>query len=275
MAKSTRSDSRPSHDPTKLGRDFRQKLKRAQPLLAGSVMEYVRPSLVKLYKQAGFDFIYLENEHTTLLTPQLSDFILAARDNGLPVVAKTSQLDRGEITRLLDAGVVGIQLPRTESRGDLTTLIDLMKYPPVGTRAAAPCLGNVDYVSPQDSAQWLKKANRATLVVAHIETSRGYDNAEQIVSTKGVDMVYVGPFDLSIYLGHPGDADHPKVNHPMIEILELCKKHKVAFGTSASSPKTGRQWIKRGCQFFEMDDEMTFIASAASEAIAAYRQVER
>ena len=259
------------HDPTALGRHFKQRLKKNDLLLGGIVMEYLRPSLVKLYKRAGYDFIFLENEHTTYLTPQYSDFVLASRDNGLPVISKAGKLDRSEIARIMDSGVVGLQLPAIESRQQVEKLVSYIKYPPQGTRAGAPCFGNVDYQPPDDDRAWLRKANAASVVVLHLETSEGYNNAEEIISTPGVDMVYVGPYDFSIAMGHPGDYDHPGVKKPMRDILRLCKRYKVPFGTTASGPKTGASWIKEGCRFFELDDELSLIASGAEKLVATYR----
>src|SRR5262249_42545551 len=123
---------------------------------------------------------------------------LCARDNNLPAIAKTPQLERAEVAKLLECGVMGIQLPRTETRRDLETLIDYMKFPPLGTRAGAPCFGNVDYAWPANDVEWLKNANESTIVVAHIETAAGYRNAEKIISTPHLDMLYVGPYDFSI-----------------------------------------------------------------------------
>ena len=193
MARSSRSADVHGIDPTALGRRFRRRLKSGRLLLGGIVCEYLRPSLVKLYRQAGFDFLYIEAEHTMPFGPALADFIQSARDNGMPVISKVGTIDRGEVTRLLDAGVVGIQLPRTESRSDVERMKDLMTFPPGGTRPGEPILGNVDYAPPTDCAAWQKKADASVVFVAHIETRRGYESAEEIVTSPGVDMVYAGP----------------------------------------------------------------------------------
>ena len=273
MAKATGTRPRKANDPTRLGRELKKRLRSGDVLLGAMVMEYLRPSLVKLYRHAGFDFIFIENEHAFLLGSEQSDFVLTALDNDIPVIAKTSQLERGEVGRLLDAGVVGIQLPRTESRDDLMALIEIVKFPPIGSRAGAPCYGNVDYVLPDDDRAWLKKANGSTCIVAHIETVAGYENAEEIITTPHIDMVYVGPYDFSISMGHPGKYDHPKVKKAMWEILALCRKHKVAFGTTASGPATARQWINKGCQFFEVVDELQLIRQGATETVSAYQRM--
>jgi 4-hydroxy-2-oxoheptanedioate aldolase len=264
-----------SHDPTLLGRNFKKRLRNGELLIGGVLAEYARPSLIKLYCQAGFDFLYVENEHVMFSPTDLVDTLVCARDNGLPVISKIPQLERAETARLLDNGCVGIQLPRTENRHDLETLIGYMKFPPRGTRAGAPCFANVDYAWPSDHKTWLRNADDSTLVVGHIETSEGYRNAEEIIATPHLDMLYVGPYDFSISRGHPGDYSHPDVLKPMNRIREICKMYKVPFGTTASSPEGAAYWIKRGTQFFEAVDELSLIAAGSRELVAQYRKIVR
>jgi 4-hydroxy-2-oxoheptanedioate aldolase len=255
------------------GRHLKSRLGAGEVLIGGMLTEYARPSLVKLYRQAGFDFVYIENEHAMFSPTDFTDTVAAARDNGLPVIAKTPQLERAEIARLLECGVVGIQLPRTETRSEVETLLDYLKFPPAGSRAWAPGYGNSDYRQPTDHRQWIADQDAETTLVVHIETKKGYQNAEEIVSSPGVDMVYVGPGDFSVEMGHPGDPDHPDVAGPMEAILEICKSHGVPFGTSPSSVDAAGSWTDRGASFFEAGSEMSFIFNGASALVDAYRKL--
>ena len=254
------------------GRQLKQRLKSGEVLIGGIASEYIRPSLVKLYLQAGFDFLYIEYEHGFLNPAALVDTVLCARDNGLPVIAKTPQLERAEIAKLLESGIVGIQLPRTESRSDVETLRNYLKFPPHGTRAIAPGYGSSGYVQPADWTEWMQEQDAETCVVVHIETRRAYEHAEEIISTPGVDMVYVGPGDFSIEMGQPGRYDHPDVAGPMKKILELCQKHLVPFGTTASGPEAAQAWVRRGAQFFETTDELSLIVEGGKRLVSEYRQ---
>ena len=274
MAKSTFSPPTPG-DPTRLGRRFKKRLRSGEMLISGAVIEYLRPSLVKVYRYAGFDFIFLENEHSLFQGSELADFVLAARDNGLPVVAKTAQVERAELTRMMEAGISGIQLARTESREELTAMIDVMKYPPMGTRAGAPCYGHVDYITPTDVSRWFKKVNASVSILAQIESAKGYENAEEIISTPHLDMLFVGPFDFSISLGYPGEYDHPVVRKAMREILDLCLKYKVPFGTIASGPKAAQKWMDAGCQWFVVFDEISMVYKSATDTVASYHRGKR
>ena len=276
MAKSqtegTRGSGHASAPVNAPGRHLKKRLRAGEVLIGGMLTEYARPSLVKLYVQSGFDFLYIEYEHGFFDLATLADTVLCARDNGLPVVAKTPQLERAEVAKLLECGIVGIQLPRTETRNDVETLLDYIKFPPRGTRAIAPGYGSSGYVQPPNWKNWMAEQDEETTLVVHIETKLAYENAEEIVSTPGVDMVYVGPGDFSIEMGHPGDYDHPDVAGPMNDILGICKKHNVPFGTTASTTTAARDWVERGAQFFETIDELTLIVQGATKLVRDYRE---
>ena len=254
------------------GRQLKFRLKAGEVMVGGILGEIVRPSIVKYYEQAGFDFVYIEYEHVFFSPTDLADTVQAARDNGLPVIAKTPQLERAEVAKLLECGVVGIQLPRTESREELETLISYLKFPPNGTRAAAPGYGNSDTIIPEDHGAWLKEQDEETSLVVHIETKVGYERAEEIVSTPGVDMVYVGPGDFSVEMGHPGNQEHADVRGPMEEILEICKQHNVPWGTTAANVEDAERWVSQGALFFEAEDEKNFIIEGAARLVDAYRR---
>ena len=175
------------------GRELKAGLASKKLMLGAMINEYSRPSLAKIYKEAGYDFLFIDYEHLFFDLESLYDTVLAARAYGLPPIAKTPQLERAEVAKLLDSGVVSIQLPRTESKEQIQELISYMKFPPNGTRAAAGNLGNTDYKPVNDWKQWLVDQDRETTVIVHIETKLGYKNAEEIISTPEVDMVYVGP----------------------------------------------------------------------------------
>ena len=253
------------------GRQLKARLRAEEVLVGGMIAEYVRPSLVKCFQQACCDFIYIEFEHGYFDLTALADTVQAARDNGLPVIAKTPQLERAAVAKLLECGVVGLQLPRTESRADIETLRSYLKFPPLGTRAAAPGYGNSDYCKVVDHRAWMAAQDEEISLVVHIETRRAYERAEEIVATPGVDMVYVGPGDFSVEMGQPGQPDHPDVRGPMEEILQLCKKHGIPFGTTASGPEAARRWVEQGALFFEAEDERNLILEGATKLVEAYR----
>ena len=255
------------------GRQLKARLAAREVLVGGMVLEYTRPSLMKLYQQAGYDFVYIEYEHAYFGMAEFADTVVAARDNGLPVVAKTPQLERQEVAKLLECGVVGMQLPRTETREEIETLIDYIKLYPKGSRASATGYGSSDYIKPTDRQGWIAGQDAETTLVVHIETRTGYANAEEIVSTPGVDMVYCGPGDSSLEFGHPGDWDHPEVLGPMEQVLDLCLRHGVPFGTSVKGHESAARWIGKGALFFEEASELDLIRNGAAAIVEGYRAI--
>ncbi|MDP7231963.1 MAG: aldolase/citrate lyase family protein [Dehalococcoidia bacterium] len=253
------------------GRHLKKRLSQGEVLIGPLLEEYAKPSLIKLFQHAGFDFVFIEYEHGYFSLSDLSTTILSARDNGLPVIAKTPQIERMEVAKLLEAGVSGIQLPRTETVEQIETLISYMKFPPLGTRAIAPGYGNSDYRMVDDWQSWMDEQDKETTVVLHFETIKAYDNAEELVSVPGVDMVYCGPGDTSVEFGRPGDFNHPDVIKPMENILELCKKYKVPFGTTPLDAISAGKWAQKGATFFEAESEVGFIRSASNALIKDYR----
>jgi 2-keto-3-deoxy-L-rhamnonate aldolase RhmA len=232
-----------------------------------------RPPIVKIYQHSGFDFVYLEYEHTYFSPTDFADTVQSARDNGLPVIAKTPQLERQEVAKLLEAGVVGIQLPRTETRAQVEQLREYIKFPPAGSRAVAPGWGNSDFRDVHDWKSWIAEQDQETVLVVHIETRKAYDNAEEIVSTPGVDMVYCGPGDTSVEMGHPGEYVHPDVAGPMKDVLDLCRKRGIPWGTTAPSARSAAEWVANGASFFEADSEMNFIRAGAKQLVDEYRKL--
>lgn len=253
------------------GRHLKTRLKRGDVLIGPMLQQFARPPLIKLFQHAGYDFVYIEYEHTSFDPEDLSDTVQSARDNGLPIIAKTPQLERQEVAKLLEAGVVGIQLPRAETRDQVETLLSYLKYPPRGTRAVAPGWGNSDYRGVTDWRSWMDEQDEETVVVVHFETALAYQNAEDILSLPGIDLCYVGPGDSSIELGHPGDYNHPEVRGPMEDVLELCKKYGIAFGTTPSDGEAAGEWARKGACFFETQSEIGLIRAGAAALLADYR----
>ena len=129
----------------------------------------------------GADFVYIEYEHSFMNEADLASFVLACRLAELPVVAKVPECSRTHVAKLLECGVIGIQLPWTESREQIDRLVSYVKFPPVGIRAAAPGMGNCDYNLQTTGRELIETGNRETVVLAHVETRKGIENLDAIL----------------------------------------------------------------------------------------------
>src|SRR5436309_12040363 len=146
-------------------KSLKQMLKE-QKLVVGLTTQHVtQPWLAKLWKYSGTDFVYIEYEHGFWNEGELAGFVLCCRSEGLPVVAKVPECSRTHVAKLLECGVTGIQLPWTESRQQIDSLVSYVKFPPLGIRAASPGMGNCDYDGHFNGKEFIERANQETVVL--------------------------------------------------------------------------------------------------------------
>ena len=249
---------------------IKEKLRNGHIVVGLTIAELLRPSVIKSYSNAGADFLYIENEHTLFDPTSFADAIVCARDNGLPVVTKTPYLDRGATVRLLDAGVVGLQLPMTERPDDVRTLHRWLKYPPAGVRAICCGYASSDY-RPVDLESFLKQQNEDTMLIAHVETRQGVEAIDEILGTGVVDVVFIGQDDLSVTVGRPGDHHDPRHVAAVKRVADAARRHGVFFGLFAPGIQSAKRWIDEGARFFEVSDELMFIQQGAKEIVEEFR----
>ncbi|MGD0276396.1 MAG: aldolase/citrate lyase family protein [Syntrophales bacterium] len=253
-------------------RSLKQML-RTQELVVGlTVQQVTSPWLAKVYADAGADFVFIEGEHGSLDPTKLADFVLTCRLCGLPVVAKCNYLDRGSITRLLDAGVMGIQLPMTEMSNDVARLISYMKFAPVGNRAFSPGIGNTDYKgnAPNMWEEWIKEMNEETVVIAHVETKTGLENIEEIMAFPEVDVLSIGVFDLMVSLEKPGKFNDLEVLEAIGRLIDAAHRHSKVIGLWTPSYEAALPLIKKGVRFIETGGEIILLTQACQQLVSQF-----
>lgn len=250
---------------------FRDTLRQKTPVFGMTTQHVTQPWLAKLWKASGCDFVYVEYEHGFFNEEQLASFVLCCRAQELPVVAKVPECTRTHVAKLLECGVIGIQLPWTESREQIDKLVSFVKFPPVGIRAAAPGYGNVDYNLNVDGARFIEEANRQTIVLAHVETLTGIENISSILENPHVDVAFLGMYDLSVSCGHPGDFNHPAIAEAVERVIHAANARGKAIGMYVPNADIAKRWIARGVTFFETASEVDLIAEGSRTLIQALR----
>lgn len=241
-----------------------------QEVVLGLMVRHVcQPWIAKMYADAGSDFLFLENEHMFFNQADMAGLVMACRLLEMPVVAKCEYVNRGSICKLLDAGVMGIQLPMAETAEQMAEVVSYCKFPPVGTRAAAPGTGNTDY-QPVDTRKWMQEQNEEVTVLAHIESRRGLENVDEILSVPGVDIMFIGMFDLSVSLGCPAEYDHPMVADAMETLVSSARAHGKYAGMWAPSWDIAKGWAAKGVSFFESIGEASMIGNAAINLVREF-----
>ncbi len=227
---------------------IKEKLKAGRKVY-GTMIRVVRnPAICWLAKNAGLDFIMFDCEHAPFTLETLHDCFAAAHALNLDGYLRASELSKSWISRALDAGAGGVMVPMTETPDQAKEIVKWSKYAPIGERGYGSNSMATNYIKGSSSAEVMKGLNDKTVSIAQIETKLAVDNADAIAAVEGIDVLLIGPNDLSISLGVPGDLMNPIEIEAISHVAAMCKKNGKGFGIHA-----GPKMLQR------FAEELTFV----------------
>lgn len=229
-----------------------------------SVAQFRSAEVVRVYAAAGFQWVFIDGEHGGFDIETIQDMCRASTDNNLCPVVRVASMEYALVARALDCGAQGVIFPRVESVELLERAVSWTKFPPVGIRGFGLAPTNINYARAT-IAQIKEHVNNETLVVLQIETQKAVDMRDELLSVKGIDAVMVGPVDLSISLGVPGEFEHPKMVAAMEAIRDSCIQHGVAPGTQTRNLALARFWRDRGMLFLGCSSDTGMLFEKAGE----------
>jgi 2-keto-3-deoxy-L-rhamnonate aldolase RhmA len=224
---------------------LRSKLSAGLPVMGTMIQEVSSPFIVHALANAGFDFVYVDMEHGRFGLESAIDLIQILRFSKIAPLVRVPDNQYHFIARLMDAGAVGVMIPRVESRAQAEAAVQSMRYPPIGQRGLAVARGHNDY-KRQNSLEFAEQANKENLLIVQIESTTGVEKVDEIVSTPGVDVALIGPGDLSLSLGITMKMDHPKMVEAIEKVVASCKNHKIEVGLHVGDLKALGYWNKKG-----------------------------
>lgn len=193
-----------------------------QPL--GTFVGTASPAVVECLGCAGLDFVILDNEHSPVEAETTAAMVRAAELRNVTPLARVREISRPAILKLLDVGVQGLIIPDVRSTEDVRRVVDYAKYAPVGRRGFCPSRKDGWGTDPQcDVLDTMAHFNQETLVIPQCETAEALSDIETIAAMDGVDGIFIGPFDLSISMGMPGDFENPQFRAALARILSACR----------------------------------------------------
>ncbi len=210
-------------------------------VVAGAmIFEFFTPGISRILANAGARFAIYDMEHTGLGFETLKWLFATTRGLEMEPMVRVPTGEYTWIARALDLGARGVMVPMVESQEQAEALARACRYPPEGRRGAAFGFAQCDYLGG-DVAEKMRDYHARTLLIAQIETERGLQNVEAIAAVDGVDVLWVGHFDLSNFMGIPGQFDHPDFLAAMKNVAQVAKKH----GKIAGFMATDKAWVER------------------------------
>ena len=248
--------------------DVREKLKRGDVLI-GIFCKTTAPEFVEVIGYAGFDFCILDMEHGPANLETLQNLIRAAEASGVLPIIRTRDMNPESVAQPLDLGAAGIQVPQVASKAEAESVVDAANFAPLGHRGVCRFVRAAQF-SAMDRASYFASANES-LVILQLEGTH-LSEYEKIADIPGVDILFIGPYDLSQALGIPGQIEHPRVLEEMQKIIAVAKHKNKTIGVFADSLTQTQRWIDAGVQYIAYSVDVGLFHSACRDTVTAIRK---
>lgn len=226
-------------------------------------------SMIEILGLAGFDFAIIDNEHGPLDMLTSEDLCRAADNAGVTPIVRVRRNEPSMIQRALDIGA-SVQIPHIETKEDAVRAIMYSKYGPTGERGLSLYVRAASYGLGREGIA--DRLNKDSLVIAQVEGVTGLRNLEEIIQVRNIDVVFLGPYDISNSMGIPGKVNDERVAGRMREAVEQIKRAGKIAGTFADTPEDARKWADLGVQYVSTCVDMGIYLEACLRFMKALRQ---
>ena len=236
----------------------------------GSVVVCNAPDLVEILGITGFDFVMIDNEHGPMGHESSQHLIRAAELRGICPIVRVPDTRESTILHTLDVGAYGIQAPQVNDAETARELVQFSKYHPLGKRGVA-FPRSADY-GLTDLNTYFEYENSQVMVIVHCENIRGLENLDAICQVPGIDVIFLGPYDMSQSMGICGQINHPRIEEAAKKVVETSKKYGKVAGIFVSGGAAARERAAQGFQYILAGMDTTFFASRCRQEMEAFRK---
>lgn len=237
----------------------------------GLMLSEIRnPSLAVMLATAGMDFFIIDMEHGAYGWESMSSLIATARAVGVEPVVRIPEIRRETVLKPLEAGASGLLVPMVERVEQVEELIEHAKYAPQGRRGTALRRAHSHYRRGAP-VEYMAGANEATTIAIQIESRRGLEDVDALAAVPGVDALFIGPFDLSVDLGLPGQTWSRELREAYGTVLEAAKRHGRVAGFHAADIEHAHTLIAEGFQMLSVSSDVDLLVDHATANVEALR----
>jgi 4-hydroxy-2-oxoheptanedioate aldolase len=217
------------------------------------------PNVIEMYGvNGGFQGFWIDQEHSGIAMKEIELATMAGRSAGLDSFVRLAPTDYATVMRMFEAGSSGVMAAQIFTPADAEQIVQWIKFAPRGRRG----VNNGGYDGRYGNlgqAEFCEKSNRDTFVAIQIETAQAVQFCDEIAAIDGVDHLFIGPADLSMELGVPGQFLHPLCLQAIDRVAAACKRHGKSWGAVTTTPEHAYALLERGCQMMSMTNEVRTI----------------
>jgi 4-hydroxy-2-oxoheptanedioate aldolase len=241
--------------------------------LFGPFINLCHPAVLEVAGLAGFDFAIIDTEHGEISSDRAVDMVRAAKLAGISPVVRVYGNQPELIAKALDIGAEGVQIPQVGTKAEAAAAVRAAKFSPDGARGCNRYVRAAKY-SAADKLAYFGNANNETTVIVQVEGKEGIDNLAEILTVPGIDVLFIGPYDLSASLGIPGQVEHPTLVAKMKKNMELARKAGVAIGFFVDDAESAVKWKKWGVQYISFAADVGLLYKAFSQSVRVFQEQE-
>ncbi len=248
----------------------KRRLREGGVAIGTMVFEFNTPGIARIVATAGADFVIFDMEHTGWSGETVRMLMATTGAADLAPLVRVPATQYHLLARPLDVGAMGLMVPMVESEAQARLIVQSAKYPPEGRRGAAFGVAHDDYRGG-DIMETMRSANEEQLLIAQIETAAGVEQVEAIAAVEGIDVLWIGHFDLTNSLGIPGQFSHPEYLRAVDQVLAASEHHGKTTGFMVASPDEGQALLAKGFRCIAYWGDLWIYAQALRQGIERIR----
>ncbi len=235
------------------------------------ISEFATRGIAKILEPTGVDFVVVDLEHTGHSMERVADLMAWFKAGPIAPFVRVPQPHYHFLARALDVGALGVMSPDVKTASEARSIVDAVKYAPLGKRGVGLGTAHNDYVAPPDSAAYFEEANRNTTVICQIESEEGVNNAGSIAGTEGVDVLWIGHNDLANALGVPGQFQSSPFREALAAVVAAARGHGKAVAAQPPGLELAQEWLGSGLNAISWGSDMALYQRCLKLEIANLR----
>lgn len=246
--------------------DLKNKVASIDHMRGAMIFEFFSPGIPIILKNAGCEFVIFDMEHGGLSLEQFKTLSIISNSNKIAPFIRIPEIKYNYVARALDLGASGVMVPMVNTPDEAIKIVRSSKYPPQGKRGAGFGFAHDNYIN-QSPLSYIEKANNSLINIIQIETKQGLENVKEIASVDGVDCLWVGHFDLTNFLGIPGDFSSTIYLDAINEIVFAANTYKKSLGIMVNNKQELETYSKLGFNMIAVGTEMNILSRSISQIL--------